>query len=273
MLLREFELALRLLGGAAVAWPVVARAQQAKRVGVLDLGNVDAQSFRTELREGLRKSGYIEGQSIEYAFRSADDNATLSKLAAELVALKVDVLVALYTPCVVAAQQATRETPIVSVSGDPVRLGLVASLARPGGNITGISLMAAELYGKCVQVFHDMLPSVQRVAVVINGGDALADALLEEVRLAGRTTGIEIAPVVAVRGQDGARRGIFDGDERACGGDRRAGQLVDPTPHQSHIQAPLAGRHCVAVVCRSRRPDVVRRRRPQCISALPRLRA
>jgi hypothetical protein len=126
---REF---ITLLGGAAAAWPVVVRAQQAKRVGVLDLGNVDAQSFRTELREGLRKSGYIEGQNIEYAFRSADNNAGLSKLAAELVALKVDVLVALYTPCALAAQQATREIPTVTVSGDPVGLGLVASLARPG---------------------------------------------------------------------------------------------------------------------------------------------
>ena len=137
---REF---ITLLGGAtAAAWPVMARAQHPKRIGVLDLGNVDAQSFRTELREGLRKSSYIEGQNIEYAFRSGNDNATLSKLAAELVALKVDVLVALYTPCALAAQQATRDIPIVTVSGDPVGLGLVASLARPGGNITGISLMA-----------------------------------------------------------------------------------------------------------------------------------
>jgi putative ABC transport system substrate-binding protein len=197
---REF---ITFLGGATVAaWPVMARAQQPKRIGVLDLGNVDAQSFRTELREGLRKSGYIEGQSIEYAFRSANDNATLSKLAAELVALKVDVLVALYTPCALAAQQATRDIPIVTVSGDPVGLGLVASLARPGGNITGISLMAPELYGKCVELFRDMLPSAHRVAVVSNGADALSDALIEKVQLAGRTTGIEIAPVVTVRGQD-----------------------------------------------------------------------
>src|SRR5262249_54397477 len=176
------------LGGiaATAAWPLTARAQQSKvrRIGVLDLGNVDAQSFRTELREGLRKSGYIEGQSIEYTFSAADDNANLSKLAAELVALKVDVLVALYTPCVFAARQATREIPIVSLSADPVRLGLVASLTRPGGNITGVSTMAGELHGKCVQVFHDMLPSVQRVAVFLKDGDALADALVEEARLA-----------------------------------------------------------------------------------------
>ena len=197
---REF---ITLLGGAtAAAWPVMARAQHPKRIGVLDLGNVDAQSFRTELREGLRKSGYIEGQNIEYAFRSGNDNATLSKLAAELVALKVDVLVALYTPCALAAQQATRDIPIVTVSGDPVGLGLVASLARPGGNITGISLMAAELHGKCVELFRDMLPSVHRVAVVGKDADPFSKPLLEKVRLAGRTMGIEIAPVVMVHAQD-----------------------------------------------------------------------
>ena len=196
---REFITA---LGGTALAWPLAARAQQVKRVGVLDLGNADAQSFATELREGLRKGGYIEGQNIEYAFRSSDYIANLPKLAAELVGLKVDVLVALYPPCALAAQQATREIPIVTISGDPVALGLVASLARPGGNITGISLMAAELHGKCVELLHDMLPSARRVAVIANTADALTNLLIEKVRLAGGTTGIEIAPVVLVGGKD-----------------------------------------------------------------------
>ena len=195
---REFITA---LGGTALAWPSAARAQQAKRVGVLDLGNADAQSFATELREGLRTGGYIEGQNIEYVFRSSGNIANLPKLAAELVGLKVDVLVALYSPPSLAAQQATKEIPIVTVSGDPVALGLVASLARPGGNITGISLMAAELTGKCVELLHDMLPSAHRVAV-ITGDDALTKLLIEKVRVAGGTTGVEIAPVVIVGGKD-----------------------------------------------------------------------
>src|SRR5262249_44587974 len=137
---REF---ITLLRGAVVIWPLDTPAQQSKprRVGVLILGNADAQSFGAELRAGMREYGYFEGQNIEYVFRSADNNASsLPTLAAELAALKVDVLVALYTPCALAAQQATREIPIVTVSGDPVGLGLVASLSRPGGNITGISL-------------------------------------------------------------------------------------------------------------------------------------
>jgi putative ABC transport system substrate-binding protein len=192
------------LGGTVVAWPLAAYAQQGKvwRVGVLDLGNADAQSFSAELREGLRKNGYIEGQNIEYAFRSSDNLANLPKLAAELVGLKVDVLVALYSPCALAAQRATREIPIITISGDPVGLGLVASLARPGGNITGISLMAAELHGKCVELLHDMLPSAHRMAVIANSADALTNLLIEKVRLAGGTTGIEIAPVVIVGGKD-----------------------------------------------------------------------
>jgi hypothetical protein len=96
---------------SATAWPLAARAQPKKRrVGALILGNADAQSFAAELREELRRSGYIDGQNIEYAFRSADNNiALLPKLAAELVALNADVIVALFTPCSLAAKQATRE--------------------------------------------------------------------------------------------------------------------------------------------------------------------
>jgi putative tryptophan/tyrosine transport system substrate-binding protein len=192
------------LGGAA-AWPLAARAQQPKirRVGVLILGTADAQSFGTELRAGLRQSGYFEGQNIEYVFRSADNDASsLPMLAAELVALKVDVLVALYTPCALAAQQATREIPIVTLSGDPVGLGLVASLSRPGGNITGIDMMGAALHGKCVELFRDMLPSVRRIAAVGNAADPFSKPFMEQVRLAGKTTGIEIAPEIMVRTQD-----------------------------------------------------------------------
>ena len=136
------------IGGfsAATAWPLVALAQQTKlyRIGGLLLGNADAESFQMEMREGLRKSGFIEGQNLLFDFRSAEGKVDLlPKLAAELVALKVDVIVALYTPCALAAQQATHQIPIVVVSGDPVETGLVTSLAHPGGNVTGISLMAA----------------------------------------------------------------------------------------------------------------------------------
>jgi putative tryptophan/tyrosine transport system substrate-binding protein len=193
------------LAGSAIAWPLTTRAQQPKmrRVGALLLGNADAESFRTQLLEGLRSSGFVEGRNLLFDIRSADGKLDLlPKLAAELVALKLDVIVALYTPCALAAQQATREIPIVVVSGDPLGTGLVASQARPGANITGVSLMAAELHGKCVELFRDMIPSVRRAAVLLNAEDPFSKLIQEQVQLAGKTTGIEIAPIVKVRGPD-----------------------------------------------------------------------
>src|SRR5436309_6990347 len=201
---REF---ISLLGGTAVVRPLAARAQQSKvaRIGVLYIGLADAESFKKELRDGLRELGYVEGQNISFEFRSAEGKLDrLPGLASELVGLKVDVIVALYVPCALAAKQATRDIPIVILAGDPVETGVVPSLAKPGGNITGISLMAAKSNGKSVELFRDMLPSVQRVGVL---GDATnpvyAKAMLDEVQLAGGQTRIEVQPVVMVRGPDG----------------------------------------------------------------------
>jgi putative ABC transport system substrate-binding protein len=197
---REF---ITLLGGAAAAWPLAARAQQTKvyRIGALVVGNADVDSLRTELREALRKSGYIECQNLLFEFRSAQEELDrLPRLAAELVVLKVDVIVAIYTPCALAAQRATREIPIVIVSGNPIETDLVPSLSRPGGNITGVSLIAAELHGKCVELFRDMLPSLRRVAALGNAADPISKLFLEQVQLGGRTTGIEIAPAIMVHG-------------------------------------------------------------------------
>jgi putative tryptophan/tyrosine transport system substrate-binding protein len=160
---REF---ITLLGGAAAAWPLAARAQSSKpaRIGALYIGIADEEAFKTNLREGLRELGVAEGQNIEFEFRSAEGKLDrLPALATELVRLNVDVIVALYVPCALAAKQATRDIPIVIIAGDPVETGIVPSLARPGGNITGVSLMAAAANGKSVELFRDMLPSVRRV--------------------------------------------------------------------------------------------------------------
>ena len=116
-------------------------------------------------------------------------------------------IVALYVPCALAAKQATREIPIVILAGDPVETGIVPSLARPGGNITGVSLMAAKSNGKSVELFRDMLPSVQRVGVLADATNPVyAKAMLDEVRLAGDQTSIEIRPIVMVRGPDELER-------------------------------------------------------------------
>ena len=187
-------------------WPLAARAQQSKmaRIGALYIGTADAESFKKELREGLRELGYVEGQNIAFEFRSAEGKLDrLPELAAELVRLKVDVIVTLYVPPTLAAKQATREIPIVTIVGDPVETGIVASLARPGGNITGVSIMAAASNGKSVELFRDMLPSVRRVGVLGHAANPVfAKAMLDQVLLAGRPTGTEIQPVVMVHGPD-----------------------------------------------------------------------
>jgi putative ABC transport system substrate-binding protein len=230
---------LLLLGGAAVTWPFAARADQSiRRVGVLVVGNADVDAFRTELTEGLRQLGYVEGRNLVFEFRSAEEKLDLlPKLASELVAIKVDVIVALYTPCALAAQQATREIPIVAVSGDPVGTGLVQSLAHPGGNITGVSLMAAELGGKCVELFHDMFPSLRRVAALGNAADPFSKPLLEHVQAAGRATGVEIAPVIMIRGPD-----EVDAAFAAMKNDG-AGAVVVQASLQSQNVAELALKH------------------------------
>src|SRR6266487_4550880 len=131
---REF---ITLLGGATVAWPLLARAQQSKtaRIAALYVGTADAESFKKELREGLRERGLVEGQNIAFEFRSAEGQLDrLPELAAELVRLKVDVIVTLYVPPSLAAKHATTEIPIVAIVGDPVETGIVSNLAHPGGN-------------------------------------------------------------------------------------------------------------------------------------------
>jgi putative ABC transport system substrate-binding protein len=194
------------LVGVAAAWPLTARGQQVRvaRIGALYIGLADSESFKKELREGLRELGYVEGQNIAFEFRSAEGHLDrLPGLAAELVRLKVDLIVALYVPSALAAKQATRDIPIVIIAADPLETGIVPSLAHPDGNITGVSLMSAESTAKNIELFHDMLPSVQRVGVLVNAANPVyAQAMLDKVLLAGATTGIEVRPVVRVREPD-----------------------------------------------------------------------
>lgn len=199
---------IRIVAGSATVWPLVARGEPSRvaRIGALYIGIADADSFKKELREGLRELGYVEGQNIAFEFRSAEGKLDqLPRLAAELVRLKVDVIVALYVPCALAAKQATRDIPIVIIAGDPVETGIVSSLAHPGGNITGVSLMASALAGKSVQLFRDMLPSARRVGVLGHATNPVfAKAMLDEVLRAGGPTGLKIQPVLMIRGPDEA---------------------------------------------------------------------
>jgi putative ABC transport system substrate-binding protein len=142
---REF---ITLLGGATAAWPLVALAQSAYRIGVLDTTSaaLNAANFDA-LRQGLRQHGYIEGQNLVIEYRSADGRAErFPDLAAELVRLNVDLIVTRGTPAIFAAKNATKTIPVVmAASGDPLGAGVVAGLARPGGNVTGLSAFVTEL--------------------------------------------------------------------------------------------------------------------------------
>jgi putative tryptophan/tyrosine transport system substrate-binding protein len=194
---REF---IMLLGGAAAVWPFAAHAQQPKVpiIGALVIGNINPDQFWREFRQGLRDLGYVEGQNIRFEFRSAEGHlARLPELAAELVRLKVDIIVTWFTPTALAAKQATHEIPIVMAeTGDPVGTGLVASLPRPGGNVTGMAAVTAELAGKSVQLIRDMLPSARRVTALANATDPFSKPFLEQIKLGGEATGTTINPVM-----------------------------------------------------------------------------
>lgn len=195
------------LGGAAAALPFLARAQQAPRsarIGILTIAQPEAEGLAAALRAVLRESGYVEGQNLALEFRSAGGNpAGLADLAADLARQKVDVLVAIFTPAVLAAKRATSDIPIVgAVMADPVGTGLVASLSRPGGNVTGVSNMAPETAGKCVEIFRDLIPTLKRVGALANPLDPFTKPFLEQIQLAGRATGIDIAPIAYARNAD-----------------------------------------------------------------------
>ena len=204
---REFIV---LLGGAA-AWPLAARAQTAKiaRIGYLITGALESPETRINrdaFRQGLNELGYIEGRNIVIEYRSADGKIErLPGLATELVGLKVDLIVALATPAGRAAQQATTTIPIVvTAMGDPIRDGLVASLARPGGNVTGTTFLGPELVPKRLSFLRELLPTISRVAVLWHPGafsEPTTREMLNEVAQAARSLGVQLQ-LVEVRSAD-----------------------------------------------------------------------
>jgi putative ABC transport system substrate-binding protein len=186
-----------LLGGAAVAWPLSARAQQpAKvwRVGWIFPGpSTGSYDGMAAFRQGLKDRGYIEGQTIVFEDRYAEGQLQrLPDLAAELVRLKVDVIVAQGAPAIHAAAAATTTLPIVMAfsSGDPVRAGFAKSLARPGGNITGVTLLAPDLGVKRLELIRAAFPENARVAVLAN--PQTSQEQLEQLRLAAPSLGIRL---------------------------------------------------------------------------------
>ena len=203
---REF---ITLLGGAAVAWPVAVRAQQAAMPVIGFLGGTSPDTFADRLRafrQGLKDTGYVEGENVAIEYRWAENqNDRLPELATELVRRKVAVIVATGgNTSAFAAKAVTTTTPIVfGVGEDPVKLGLVASLARPGGNLTGINFFSNELTTKRLELLRELVPGVARVAVLVNPANATnTETTLRDVEPAARTMGLQIQVVNASTGRE-----------------------------------------------------------------------
>ena len=189
--------------------PLAPNAQQPGkvfRIGILSnvpLSDPEGARVWGALTQGLRELGYVEGQNITIEHRSSEGKyERLPELAAELVRLKIDVIVAPATQNVLVAKQATRTIPIVMAgAGDPVGAGLVASLARPGGNVTGLSMLGFEIVGKQFALLKEIVPKISRVAVLGNPANQVYPSWLKEVKVAARALGVQLQ-ILEARGPD-----------------------------------------------------------------------
>jgi putative ABC transport system substrate-binding protein len=249
---REF---ITLLGSAAAAWPLGVRAQQPAMPVIGFLNVTSAQVYALQLAaclKGLREAGYVEGQNVAIEYKWADgQNDQLPAMAADLVHRRVAVIAATTTPAAIAAKAATTTIPIVFETGaDPVRLGLVSSFNRPGGNITGVTQASAEMAPKRLQLLHELIPTVSVMAVLVNPANkALAEPATREVPSVARSFGVKVHILTASSEND------FDGVFAKLT-ELRAGGLViggDPffTSRCEQLGA-LAARHAVPAVYQRR---------------------
>ena len=192
---REF---ITLLGGAVATWPLAARAQQSstmRRIGFLGpLSEQTQLQWTTAFLKGLRDHGWIEGTTISIDYRWAEGRSDrFAELAAELVQRNVGVIVTAGTEPTLAVKQATASIPIVfAAAGDPVGTGLVGSLARPGGNVTGLSNQSADVVGKRIDLLREAVPGLRKLAVMANIGSPIGALEIREIEDAGRTSGLEV---------------------------------------------------------------------------------
>jgi len=191
---REF---ITLIGSAAAAWPLAARAQQAAMpvIGYLNSGSPESDAPRlTGLRRGLNESGYVEGRNLVIEYRWAGNQADrLPALAADLVQLRVAVIVASGPPSTFAAKAATTSIPIVfGVGADPVQLGLVAGLNRPGGNVTGFNAYSGETGGKGLALLHELVPSAATIGFLENPTNTISELTMRDVLAAAPVAGVKV---------------------------------------------------------------------------------
>jgi len=196
-----------LLGGAAVAWPLAARAQPAKlpTIGYLGGGTPATESLRiAAFSQQLRELGWIEGRNLAIEYRWPEGRIDrVGEIAAEFVQLKVDVIVTIGTPAALAAKRATSVIPIVFTTvADPIGAGLIISLSKPDGNVTGLSIQQTDIAGKRLELLREVVPGLERLAVLANVGNPATMLELAEVQTAARTLGVQVATLEIRRAED-----------------------------------------------------------------------
>jgi putative ABC transport system substrate-binding protein len=237
-----------LLGGAAAAWPLAARAQQSgkvARLGWLRLGSAADFAGRVEaLRTGLRELGYVEGKDIVIEFRWPETVDQLSEFAAELVRMNVDIIFASSSIEVGAVLQVTKTIPIVfATHADPVGLGHVASLARPGGNITGLSMLATDLTAKGLEILKEVVPHATRFGVLFSPAQPSHAPALQAAEVASTKLGVALHMVPAQSVEDFAAAFCGDGARRCrrrLRGGVVANRFAPRAPRRARTEAPVA---------------------------------
>jgi putative ABC transport system substrate-binding protein len=236
-----------LFGGTTLGWPLIARGQQSRkmpRVGVL-VAESAPHPFTEAFRVGMRELGYSEGQNVSIEWRYADALFKRAvELATELVGLGVDVIAAHHTPAVKAAISVSRTIPIVmSPAGAPLETGLVTSLAHPGGNVTGLSSMEAELGGKRIDLLREVIPGLARVAVLGSKSDPFTRPFVQDIQIAAERTQLQLQPVLV----DGPSE--FDGAFAAMSAAGAQAVMVQPLfSPQTSIIVKLAAKHHLAIM-------------------------
>jgi putative ABC transport system substrate-binding protein len=211
-------------GAVAASWPLTARAQQlvTPRIAVLLIAGPELMG---PYREALRDLGYAEGKNIRIEVRSAEGQANrLPELASDIVRGKVDIIVASQAPAIAAAKSATSDIPIVMApGGDPIALGFIASLARPGGNITGVATLTSELAAKSLELIPEFLPAARRLGFLGNANDPFVKPLLEQIQKSAPALRLEVRPILVRSGDD------LEGAFATMAGERADAVVVQPS--------------------------------------------